>query len=170
MRGRKKARAILAVLCAALCLSSCVNAGIPVQEEQSYTLPDAQSEFVAPIGDASLDYTAPVLFYLPRHDGNRLTSVTNTIPLSEGRLTAESVVRLLLEQSGSSIASPLGGEREADALRSQSRGGQRRRSDGQPVGVRAADGQADAVPCRPRDYQHPDGACAHPVCEYAGDG
>ena len=110
MRGRKKARAILAVLCAALCLSSCVNAGIPVQEEQSYALPDAQSEFAAPIGDASLDYTAPVVFYLPRHDGNRLISVTNTIALSEGRLTAESVVRLLLEQSGSSIASPLGGD------------------------------------------------------------
>jgi hypothetical protein len=110
MRGRKKARAMLAALCAALCLSSCMNAGIPVQENQSYALPDLPPEFTAPIGDASLEYTEPVVFYLPRHDGNRLISVTEPIALSEGRLTAESVVRLLLEQSGSSIASPLGGD------------------------------------------------------------
>ncbi len=110
MRGRKKVLAMLAVLCAALCLSSCVNSGIPVQEERSFALPDAQASFAAPIGDASLEYREPVVFYLPRHDGNRLISVTDTIAMSEGRMTAESVVRTLLDQSGSSVASPLGGD------------------------------------------------------------
>lgn len=110
MRRRKQGLAILAVLCAALCLSSCVNSGIPVQEERNFTLPDAQASFAAPIGDASLEYKEPVVFYLPRHDGTRLISATETISMSEGRLTAESVVRTLLDQTGSSVASPLGGD------------------------------------------------------------
>ncbi|MBN1778108.1 MAG: GerMN domain-containing protein [Clostridiales bacterium] len=110
MRGRKKYLALTAVLCAALCLSSCINAGIPVSDGKAYALPEVQTAFVAPIGDAMLEYTQPAVFYLPRHDGARLISVTDTIPLSEGRLTAESIVRLLLEQPGSSIASPLGGD------------------------------------------------------------
>jgi hypothetical protein len=110
MRERKRGLAILAAFCAAVCLTSCTNAGIPVREEKSYALPDAQTNYSAPIGDASLDYSVPAVFYLPRHDGNRLISVTEPITLSEGRMTAESIVRLLLEQSGSAIASPLGGD------------------------------------------------------------
>lgn len=101
---------MLMVLCAALCLSSCMNAGIPVSEDRNYALPDVQTAYAAPIGDAALEYMEPAVFYLPRHDGNRLITVTDTIPLSEGRLTAESVVRLLLEQPGSAVASPLGGD------------------------------------------------------------
>ena len=110
MRGRKRVLAITAVLCAALCLSSCMNAGVPIRDDKSYALPEEQTTYPAPIGDASLEYQESAVFYLPRHDGSRLISVTDTIPLSEGRLTAESIVRLLLEQTGSSIASPLGGD------------------------------------------------------------
>jgi hypothetical protein len=110
MRGRKKHLALLAALCAALCLSSCVQTGVPVSDGRTYSLPDAPLDFSAPVGDAMLEYTQPAVFYLPRHDSDRLIAVTDTIPLSEGRLVAESIVRLLLEQPGSSIASPLGGE------------------------------------------------------------
>ena len=101
MSRRKRFLALPAVICVALCLSSCINAGIPVSDGKTYALPEVQAGFVAPIGDAMLEYTQPVVFYLPRHDGARLISVTDTIPLSEGRLTAESIVRLLLEQPGS---------------------------------------------------------------------
>ncbi len=110
MRGRKKHLALVLALCAALCLSSCVNSGVPASDGRTYSLPDAQLDVSAPVGDAMLEYTQPAVFYLPRHDGERLIAVTDTIPLSEGRLVAESIVRLLLEQPGSSIASPLGGE------------------------------------------------------------
>ena len=110
MNVRKRGLAALLALCAAAGMTSCTNTGIPVRENKSYALPQAQAAYAAPIGDASLDYAAPAVFYLPRHDGSRLISVTETITLSEGRMTAESVVRLLLEQSGSAIASPLGGD------------------------------------------------------------
>lgn len=110
MRGRKKHLALVFALCAALCLSSCVSSGVPVSDSRTYTLPDAPLDVSAPVGDAMLEYTQPAVFYLPRHDGDRLIAVTDIIPLSEGRLVAESIVRLLLEQPGSAIASPLGGE------------------------------------------------------------
>jgi len=110
MRGRTKGLTLLAVLCAALCLNSCVSSGIPVRDDQSYALPEEETAFAAPIGDASLEYAHSAVFYLPRHDGSRLTTVTNTITLSEGRLTEESIVRLLLEQPGNAVASPLGGD------------------------------------------------------------
>ena len=110
MSGRKKHLGLLIALCAALSLSSCVNSGVPVSDGRTYSLPDASLGLTAPIGDAMLEYTQPAVFYLPRHDGARLIAVTDLIPLSEGRLVAESIVRLLLEQPGSSIASPLGGD------------------------------------------------------------
>lgn len=110
MRNAKRGLAALAALCAAVCLSSCTGAGIPVRDDKSFALPEAQEIASAPIGDASLDYAATAVFYLPRHDGSRLISVTEPITLSEGRMTAESLVRLLLEQPGSAIASPLGGD------------------------------------------------------------
>ncbi len=110
MRRRNKAVLLAVVLSAALCLSSCTGSRATVRDNTVYTLPDAAASYAAPIGDASLEYTRPAVFYLPRHDSDRLISVTDRITLSEGRLTAESLVRLLLEQPGSAIASPLGGD------------------------------------------------------------
>ncbi|MBE0600773.1 MAG: GerMN domain-containing protein, partial [Firmicutes bacterium] len=110
MRGRKKHLALGLALCTALILSACVNSGVPTSDGRLYSLPEASLALNAPVGDAMLEYTQTAMFYLPRHDGVRLIAVTDTIPLSEGRLVAESIVRLLLEQPGSSIASPLGGD------------------------------------------------------------
>ena len=110
MKARKRLLGVLAALCAVVCLSSCTGIGISVAEGESYILPEPNVRFTAPIGDALLEYQQPAIFYLPRHGGSRLITVTDTIPLSEGRLVAESIVRLLLEQPGSSIASPLGGD------------------------------------------------------------
>ena len=110
MRRWTKILAVVVVLGATLCLSACVSSGVPTREDVSYALPEVQAAYHAPIGDAKLEYLQPAIFYLPRHDGNRLIAVTDTVTLSEGRLLAENIVRLLLEQSGSAIASPLGGD------------------------------------------------------------
>ncbi len=108
--GRLKTGILVIVLCAALAVSSCVDTGIPVTDGRVYSLPEAEVSADAPVGDAMLEYTQPAVFFLPRHDGTRLIAVTDDVALSEGRLVAESIVRLLLDQPGSSIASPLGGE------------------------------------------------------------
>lgn len=110
MRKRKRAFLLPVLLSAVLCLTSCVSASIPVTDNVSYALPEEETSFTAPVGDAALEYTKATAFYLPRHDSDRLISLTESISYSEGRLTAESIVRQLLEQSGSSIASPLGGD------------------------------------------------------------
>lgn len=89
-------------------LTSC--AGVPVREESSVALPTARVAYVAPIGDAALEYTAPATLYLPRHDGDRLSSLTETIPFSAARLEAESIVRALLLYPGDGVTSALGGD------------------------------------------------------------
>ncbi len=110
MRKRNKSLIVIAALCTTLSLSSCVSTGVPVSGGQSYALPEAETIGTAPVGDAMLEYPQTAVFYLPRHDGARLIAVNSTITLSEGRLTAESMVRLLLEQPGGSATSPLGGD------------------------------------------------------------
>ena len=109
MKTRNKTALLSVVLCAVLGLSACTGSRATVRDDTLYALPDAVTAYAAPIGDATLAYTKPAVFYLPRHDSDRLIAVTDTIAFSEGRLTAESLARLLLEQPGSAIASPLGG-------------------------------------------------------------
>lgn len=95
---------LLALLC------SCASSGIPVAEDApDATLPPASVSYVAPIGDAALEYTADATLYLPRHDGMRLTTVTAQVPFSSTRPHAESLVRALLSYAGDGEASPVGG-------------------------------------------------------------
>ena len=110
MKNRNKAGLLAIMLSAVLGLSACTGSRVTVRDDTLYTLPEAAATYAAPIGDAALEYIKPAVFYLPRHDSDRLIAVTDTIAFSEGRLTAESLVRLLLEQPGSAIASPLGGD------------------------------------------------------------
>ncbi len=91
-------------------LYSCASVGIPVAEDMpSATLPPADAGHVAPIGDASLEYTAPATLYLPRHDGMRLTAVAAQVAYSPTRPDAESIVRALFNHSGDGSVSPIGG-------------------------------------------------------------
>lgn len=98
------------LLCGVL-LCSCASSGIPVAGDvPDATLPPASVSYVAPIGDAALEYTEDVTLYLPRHDGMRLTTVTSQVSFSSARPYAESLVRALLSYTGDGEASPVGGD------------------------------------------------------------
>ena len=80
------------------------------QTQAAVVLPTPQLPYVAPIGDATLEYQAEATLYLPRFDSARLVSFTETITFSAARLDAESIIRALISHAGNGIASPLGGE------------------------------------------------------------
>lgn len=107
----KQKHALLALLLtASLLLCSCTAGSIPMADNTpEITLPPAEVSYVAPIGDASLEYTADVDLYLPRHDGTQLTTVTAQASFSSARPNAESLVRALLSFVGDGVASPVGG-------------------------------------------------------------
>lgn len=99
----------LCLLAAMLLLSSCAATSLPITErEPSVTLPPAKVSFVAPIGDASLEYSSSIPFYLPDHDGLSLTPVESTVAFSPVRPDAETVVRALLAFAGDRNASAVG--------------------------------------------------------------
>jgi len=107
----RKRIALFFLLCTALfVLTSCQNAGVPIKEGGTITLPPATVPYVAPIGDAALEYTDTATLYLPRQDGTRLMSLTDIIPFSAARLDAESVIRALLVHPSNGVASSLGGD------------------------------------------------------------
>lgn len=108
---QKKRIAMLCLLCAAiLALSSCQNGGVPIKGEATTTLLPATVPYVAPIGDAALEYTDAATLYLLRHDGTHLISLTDSVAFSAARLDAESVIRALLLYPGNGVSSPLGGD------------------------------------------------------------
>lgn len=98
-------------LCLCLLLCSCTHNGLQVTDvEPAVTLPPAEVPFVAPIGDAALEYTRIMPLHLPSHDGIGLTTVQSLVTFSPVRPNAESLVRTLLGQSSSAEASALGGD------------------------------------------------------------
>ena len=110
MKGKKRALALLlAALLPGLCACQAGD-GLPTSEASpEVTLPPASQSYVAPIGDAALEYTADATLYLPRHSGSRLTAIVSPVTFSASRPRAESLVRALLNQSGTSTAAALGG-------------------------------------------------------------
>lgn len=105
-------RLLLVLLCCllGLFLSSCSSTGLPVTDgKPTVTLPPAEIHFVAPIGDAALEYTREATLYLPSHDGIGLTTVSTEVSFSPVRPDAESLVRALLNHAGTKDASSLGG-------------------------------------------------------------
>ena len=108
-KSRAKALAALLALCVML-LSSCTTGGIPLQAETvTVTLPLSDNAYVAPIGDAALEYTDEATFFLPRHDSARLASLSQEIALNPSRPAAESVARTLLSHEGTGLVSAIGG-------------------------------------------------------------
>lgn len=99
---------LLVVVSIALC--ACSSGGVPLAPTApTLTLPPASLSFVAPIGDAALEYTSDATLYLPRHDGTRLSALTAQVSFSAARPHAESLVRALLSHPGDGMASPVGG-------------------------------------------------------------
>ena len=107
---KRKPMALMALLCA-LCVLLCACSTRPptAQVAPELTLPPALQSYVAPIGDAALEYTADATLFLPRHSGDRLTSFTSPVTFSAARPPAESLVRALLNHSGTDTAASLGG-------------------------------------------------------------
>ena len=110
MKGKKRALSLLlAALLPGLCACQ-AGSSLPASEASpEITLPPAVQSYVAPIGDAALEYTADATLYLPRHSGSRLTAVVSPVTFSASRPRAESLVRALLNHSGTSTAAALGG-------------------------------------------------------------
>ena len=107
-------RLLCSLMCLCLCLSltGCVTTnGLPISDEAPLaTLPPAEVSYVAPIGDASLEYSESATLYLPSHDGISLTPVETQVSYSLVRPRAESLVRALLAHAGNKAASSLGGD------------------------------------------------------------
>ncbi len=96
-------------LCFSLC--GCFSTGLPITDSTpTVTLPPAEVSFVAPIGDASLEYTQQATLYLPSRDGISLTKVTADVSYSPVRPNAETLVRALIAHAGTRDATALGGE------------------------------------------------------------
>ncbi len=76
----------------------------------SVTLPPAEVSFVAPIGDASLEYTSQATLYLPSRDGISLATTVAEVSYSPVRPDAETLTRVLLAHAGTKQATALGGE------------------------------------------------------------
>ena len=107
---RKYAVLALSMALACTLLAGCAPVGLPItDDEPAVTLPPAEVSYLAPIGDASLEYTAPATLYLPRHDGMGLTTVESEVSFSPTRSDAESLARALLAHAGDGNASPVGG-------------------------------------------------------------
>lgn len=91
-------------------LSSCTSTGLPITDGvPTVTLPPAEVHYVAPIGDAALEYTDTAVLYLPSHDEIGLTAVETDVSFSLIRPAAESVVRALLAHPANRQANSLGG-------------------------------------------------------------
>ena len=111
MKSRKRKQSFLGAVGLLACLCILTACGVaPEQPTVPVSLPTASLPYVAPIGDAALEYAAQTTLYLPRHDGARLISVVEQVPFSAARLEAESLVRALLAHPGDGLASALGGD------------------------------------------------------------
>jgi len=103
-------RLMILLVCVALLTSSCTSVGLPVTDgKPSVTLPPAEVSFVAPIGDAALEYTDTATLYLPNRDGISLTPVETELSFSLVRPAAESIIRALIAHAGNRDVSALGG-------------------------------------------------------------
>lgn len=105
-------RALACLLTAQLfLLCGCQTAGRFPKSEVSpeITLPPGTQSYVAPIGDAALEYTEDAVLYLPRHSGGRLGASVEPVTFSASRPRAESLTRALVAHAGDASLSSLGG-------------------------------------------------------------
>ena len=112
MRIKRLSLLVLAVFICSL-LTGCIspNSGLPITPlEPQSTLPPAEVNHVAPIGDAALEYTQKAILYLPSHDGISLSAIETDVSFSPVRPQAESLVRALLVHPSGKEAAALGGD------------------------------------------------------------
>jgi len=104
-------RLIPLLTCLLFLFTGCTSTGLPVTESiPSVTLPPASVDFAAPIGDASLEYSAAVSLFLPSYDGFSLTKLEKEISFSLVRPVEETILRTLIAHAGNRDATSLGGD------------------------------------------------------------
>lgn len=104
-------RLFLLLISLVFLLSSCASTGLPTTDiSPDITLPPAEVSYVAPIGDAALEYTDTATLYLPSHDGISLVEFETEVSCSLVRPNADTVMRALLSQTGNKEYSSLGGD------------------------------------------------------------
>ena len=109
-RSRKRA-VLAALLCLTLALSGCSSTVQQLSRSGSAaTLPPAAQPYTAPVGDASLDYTALIDLYLPSLDGTHLIAQQAQVTLNRGRHPAETVLRTLFTYEANRQVQALGGD------------------------------------------------------------
>jgi len=103
-------RLLAVLICLMFLLTGCTSIGLPITDiTPSVTLPPAEVNFVAPIGDAALEYKKSAKLYLPDHEGLGLVPVETELSFSLVRPVAETIVRALIAHGGNRDATPLGG-------------------------------------------------------------
>lgn len=106
----KRLALLLVCMVTGFALCGCASTGLPITDSQpTVTLPPAVVDYVAPIGDASLEYTEAATLFLPSYDGITLSAVSAQVSYSPVRPKAESLVRALLAHAGTKTASSVGG-------------------------------------------------------------
>ena len=106
----RRSSMLAALLCLTLALSGCTSTlGQLSSTGSAATLPPAAQPYSAPVGDASLDYTALVDLYLPSMDGTHLVAQQAQLTLNRGRHPAETVLRALFTYEGNRQVQALGG-------------------------------------------------------------
>ncbi len=100
------------LFCLVFLLTGCsVNSGLPITDSApTVTLPPAEVSYVAPIGDAALEYTDEAALFLPSHDGISLIETKTSISFSLVRPEAETIIRNLIAHTGNKEVSSLGGD------------------------------------------------------------
>lgn len=103
-------RLIAVLVCLVFLLSGCTSIGLPITDiHPSVTLPPAEINYVAPIGDAALEYKDTATLYLPSRDGISLVSLETELSFSLVRPVPETIIRALIAHGGNRDATPLGG-------------------------------------------------------------
>lgn len=100
MTGRKRKKALLALLCALLlCVTGCMES-MPMENRQNVipgSLPEARSGPEATTGDRQTSREAPAVLYVPDAEGVRLNAVVETIVIDSTQTKQEAYVNKLLE-------------------------------------------------------------------------
>ncbi len=105
----KKCFLLVLLLLGLLVFGGCSVSPTQTQTVQA-TLPPIELSYVAPIGDAALEYELLSTLYLPDYSHTYLTAVNTMVTYSVSRPPAESLIRALLNFAGDPTASSIGGD------------------------------------------------------------
>lgn len=102
---------LAALLILPLLLTGCSSTQTQIMEQEaSVTLPPVSQPYTAPVGDASLNYTAQAELFLPSLSGDQLVAQQVELTLNHGQHPAETVLRALFNFESNRRVQALGGD------------------------------------------------------------